>query len=194
MDTRSESNNSMISYTQSINLIERIFVGLAARIQNSLVDNPIYEPMPVYEQIVPQTAPQITTVAVIDESERATQPGPCTCGNHQENHLSRSENHYVYIDQPMCVQNSPLQLVNTTETLEHDDPMDQDTFFTEASAGSCVHSNLEPTLNLEGVKDCDIDIDIIDVSCSGDDRETTQTVSASSTTEQGDIPITAMES
>ena len=102
------------------------------------MNNPIYNHMPVYEQILPRDKLQTTTTIIIDETKRNTLPGldvcTSTCVNHHANHLiSNSENRYI--DQPMHVQNG-LQLIDSTEMFEHSDPIGQnvyDTFFTEAS-------------------------------------------------------------
>ena len=166
-----------MSYT--VTHIKHMFKGLSARIQKSLVNNPTYDSMPVYEQILPHTAPQTTITTCFDETERSIQPDPRTCSIHQANHISRSDNHYY--DKPMCVQSS-LHLVDTTETLEHNDPIGQnviDTFFTDDSERSRVHSDFHPTLNLDDVSDHGINI--IGVS---DDGEATQAVSASMALEQ----------
>ena len=162
--------------THTITPVERIFEGLSARIQGSLVNNPTYDSMPVYEQILPHIPPQTTITTCIDESERSTQQDPSI---HQENHLCRSDNHDS--DKPMYVQNA-LQLVDTTETLEHNDPIGQnvnDTYFTDNSERSRVHSDFHPTLNLDDVSDHGINI--IGVSDAG---EATQAVSASMALEQ----------
>ena len=131
-------------------LIECRFEELRARIQDSLMNNPIYNPMPVYEQILPRNIPQTT---VFDGTKVNTQPGldasTSTCGNHVNQILSRSEN--CYIDQPTHVQNG-LQLIASTETLVHSDPIGQnvsDTFFAEASTMTqSMCSSFHPTLTL----------------------------------------------
>ena len=115
------------------------------------MNNPIYNPMPVYEQILPRNIPQTT---VIDETKANTQPGldasTSKCDDHHVNHLSRSEN--CYIDQPTHVQNG-LQLVDTTKTFVHSGPIGQnvnDTFFAEASTMTkSMSSSFHPALTLD---------------------------------------------
>ena len=86
------------------------------------MNNPIYSPMPVYEQISPRYIPQTTTI-ITDGTERSTQPdlSECTptCSNHQASDLSNDS-----IMQPINVQNG-LQLIDSTNTLKQSDPMIQ---------------------------------------------------------------------
>ena len=102
--------------------IECRFEELRARIQTSLMNNPIYNPMPVYEQISPRYIPQ-TITTIIDGTEGSTQPdlNECTptCSNHQVSDLPN-----YYIMQPIHVQNG-LQLIDSTNNFKQSDPIIQ---------------------------------------------------------------------
>ena len=156
------------------------FEELRARIHTSLINNPMYTSMPVYEQISPRYIPQTTdTITCIHATifEGSTQPD-LDASNHQ---VSDQSNYYFI--QPVHLQNDLeltdhiIQNVNTSDTtdaVEHNDPIGETSSVNDTADASPMRPN---TLHLT------LDIGIINNSNGLNDERTQAVVSAASVTE-----------
>ena len=141
-----------------LTLIEFRLEELSARIHNSLMNNPIYNPtMPEYEQISPRYIPQTTSTTI--KTEISMQPD---LSYHQASHLS-SEN--CDADLPMYAPETNIQTVKNTE---YNDPIDKSVEGTSTTATS-VYSYFHGTLTLNGKGDS-----IESPSDPSDDKESTK--------------------
>ena len=147
------------------------------------MNNPLYNPMPVYAQISPRNIPQTTdaiTCIHATEFKGSTQPD-LDASNHQVS----DQSNYCFI-QPVHVQNDLeltdhiIQNVKFSDTtddsqpVEHNDPIDETSSVSDTADASPMTPN---TLYMT------LDIGIINNSNDGKELGTQEVVSAESMTE-----------
>ena len=150
-----------------------------------MMNNPMYNSMPVYEQISPQYIPQtietiIYTGIHATEFEGSTQPD-LDASNHQ---VSDQSNYYciqsVHVQKDLELTDHIIQNVNVSDTtddnqpVEYNDPIDETSSVNDSAGASPMTPS---TLHLT------VDIGIINNSNDGKEVGTQAVVSAASETE-----------
>ena len=149
------------------------------------MNNPMYTPMPVYEQISPQYIPQTTETVTYTgihatEFEGSTQPD-LDASNHQ---VSDQSNYYFI--QPVHIQNDIertdhiIQNVDVSDTTDDNQPVEHNDAIGETSS---VSDNADASPMAPNTLHLTLDIGIINNANDGKELGTQAVVSAASETE-----------